>query len=257
MRCSARSSIVAAFVACVFLALTTGQAAGAGIKAGANNLLAIYGNPPAVLPVGGGLGRNFGFGANMLFESSEKIGEPIKITILGQVVAEARDSFIGGTLMSDKTGINNPLSLSIQFADLQENLSKGTPTPLYSDTSDRPWISELCSPEVGTVCKTDPILAGNAEGLVKIENVSLNVGPGSVIQGTVWGLWENGKPPCIRFRLPPAAVAADSLYVTQAAGGFPAVGSRLETISGRVCLASANNNWDPEFEEEFILNNKE
>jgi len=148
-------------------------------------------------PVGCGLGRNFGFGANLLFRASTGagVGENLKIEI-GGVVLTAKDSYIGATLTSNRSGVNNPLSAAIQFADLQ--FSEGTgvgAAPAFTDTFDRPWISEFCSPAAAAgKCKTDPLFE-TPVGSVKIEDVSFEVvigGAINVIQGTVWGVWENG-----------------------------------------------------------------
>jgi hypothetical protein len=271
MRGPIRSILLAALAVCAFAALTVGQASAARIadEPGEVSLLAIYGYPgasttsPAVeKAIGGGLGRNFGFGKNMLFRANHTVlplTENIAIKI-GGAEAEAKDSDIGGTLMSNNTGINNPLSFAIQFVDFQNSSVVGFgAVGSYSDTFDRPWISEICSSEAGTVCKVDPRIPGNPLGEVKIENVSVDLGPGFVVQGTVWGLWINGKAgeaPCIKLNLPKAVVATDTLYVTQTAPGFPAVGAVLETIKGEACLISANNDWYEGKQPEIKINNK-
>lgn len=108
-----------------------GPASGALIGQPANSpFQAIYGSPGTnklAIPVGGGLGRNFGFGENMLFEASteKKIGKNFEIT-LGEKEKEkekstSEDVYIGGTLQSNKTGENNPLGFAIQFADFQDS----------------------------------------------------------------------------------------------------------------------------------------
>jgi hypothetical protein len=241
---------------CAFAALTVGQASAATIKAGTSNLLAIYGYPgastksPAVEEaIGGGLGRNFGFGENMLFraDTTKAIGKNIRIKV-GGTESESKDGLIGATLMSNKTGKDNPLSFTIQFADFQFNEVKGGVglQPAYADTHDRPWIAEVCSAAAGTECLVDPRVA-KAAGEVKIENVSIDIGPGFVVQGTAWGKWKDGnttKPPCISLNMPVAAVEKDTLFTTQTPGApFPAVGTKLEEIVGEACLISANNDW--------------
>ncbi|MGH2904967.1 MAG: hypothetical protein ACRDK7_15495 [Solirubrobacteraceae bacterium] len=235
------------------------QASAATLKneTSAKALLAIYGNPGSngegVVPVGGGLGRNFGFGENMLFRANTtaEIGKNLAIT-LGGKVAEARDSYIGGTLMSNKTGEGNPLSFVIQFSDFQANLVEGVATQSYSDTFDRPWISEICGVSEGTKtkeCRIDPLFTeAQQEGrTVKIEDVAFNLGPGIVVQGTVWGKWVNGaskKAPCIKLELPAKAVAEKSPDETLSATQPVAdLGASIEAISGEACLISANNDW--------------
>jgi hypothetical protein len=247
--CRKYLSCLLATVAALAVGLAgAGQASAAMLEQGAVGLLAIYGTPGSngnTLPVGGGLGRNFGFGPNFMFRASttNKPGKNFKIKI-GSLTAEARDSFIGGTWMSNKTGGNNPLSFTVQFVDLQDSVVEGVgAVPAFADTSDRPWIAEICSPEAA-LCRVDPRIAANERGDVKIENVSINLSPGFVVQGTMWGKWKNGAPPCITLNLPPAEqVTADTLYVTQTKETFPAVGSKLEEISGEACLISANNYW--------------
>jgi len=224
----------------------------------ATAMLAIYGNPGtngANVPVGGGLGRNFGFGKNMLFQAcsgcthTPAIGENLKITLNAQVT-EAKDSYIGGRLMSNKTGVNNPVSFKIEFVDFQDNFSNAVATPSYADTSDRPWIAEICSPaaEEGK-CKTDAQFTEPVKkGGVKIDDVNfmLNTAGGPVVvQGAVWGEWKNspeaGKPPCIKLSLP--AAGNPTLVVTQTFAGGPALGLAITAISGDACLISANNDW--------------
>jgi hypothetical protein len=264
MRGPIRSILIAALAVCAFAALTVGSASAALLGQAANtSFLAIYGNPGSngltVVPVGGGLGRNFGFGENMLFKSNKakfEIGT-------AKAKAESKEAFIGGTLMSNKTGVNNPLSFTVQFADFQFSEVAGVGLfPTYSDTSDRPWITEICSAETGTLCRVDPARAPNALGEVKVEDVSLNLGPGFVVQGTVWGVWGNGaagKCPTITLNLPPKEIVEKSpdetLYVTQTKAGFPAVGEKLEGIEGVFCLTSANNDWYEGKEPAITLNN--
>jgi hypothetical protein len=260
MRGPIRSVLIAALAVCACAALAVGSASAATIEktVGVTKtpFQAIYGNPPAGTPVGGGLGRNFGFGENMLFRAGNGVGVKLAIELSGGTKARARDSFIGGTLMSNKTPENQPLSFSIQFVDFQLSIvTIAGPTELetasYADTSDRPWISEICSDETGTVCTPDVQVPGGATGLVKIENVSFNLGGGAtptIVQGTVWGNWKSGKAgeaPCITLKKPPApaAVEADTLYVTQATTGVSAVGEKLKEITGKACLISANNDW--------------
>lgn len=252
MRGPIRGVALAALTACAVAALA-GQASAATLGQPANlSFLAIYGNPPATSPVGSGLGRNFGFGENMLFQAGNGVGAKLELELVGGAKAQATESFIGGTLMSNKTGKDNPLSFTVQFVDFQDNratnsLGELVLTPSYADTSDRPWITEICSPEAGTKCKTDAQFAPTGEGGVEIENVSFNIGPGLVVQGTVWGKWENGKEkegkreaPCIKLETPAANVP--TLAVTQTPGA-PAVGTLAKSVVGKACLVSANNDW--------------
>jgi hypothetical protein len=252
--------LLAALAACAFGALVAGSAAGATLKehGATEGFLAIYGKPGSngatTIPVGGGLGRNFGFGENMLFRACETcvaavggppVGKTLSITLnnAAKTKEEAKDSFIGGTLMSNTTGADKPLSFAVQFTDFQNGTLAG-----YSDTSDRPWIGEVCPP-ASTTCKTDPSFTGPAGG-VKIEDVSFNLNPGTVVQGTVWGKWINspaaGSPPCIKLESrPTGSTASQNLIVTQSAleGIGVVVGNAAETVAGEVCLISANNNW--------------
>jgi hypothetical protein len=244
---------LAALAVCVFGALAVGQASAALMGSTENSpFLAVYGSPGsngAALPVGGGLGRNFGFGENMLFQACEgcspAVGKNLKITLKNatKTVAETKDAFIGGALLSNKTGANNPLSFGIEFADFQFNTVAGAADPSYTDTWDRPWIAEICSPasEVGK-CKSDPQKEFNTPaGSVKIEDVAFNLGPGVVVQGTVWGIWKDGTAtacPTIELTNPPAGAAADqTLIETQGTE----VGTPTEKVEGTVCLVSANN----------------
>jgi hypothetical protein len=99
--------------------------------------------------------------------------------------------------MSNKTGVDNPLSFAIQFVDWQKSTFGGELVPTYSDTSDRSWIIEICPPGAPK-CHIDPLLfeVGAAGPTVKIEDASFNIGapgPPTVVQGTIWGKWENGK----------------------------------------------------------------
>jgi opacity protein-like surface antigen len=259
MRGPIRSILLAALAVCAFAAIPAVQASAATMEDEGTAMLAIYGNPGingASVPVGGGLGRNFGFGKNMLFQACEgcthvpAIGKNLKIEI-NATVAEAKDTYIGGRLMSNKTGANNPLSFKIEFVDFQDNFLGGVATPSYADTSDRPWITEICSPAaVGEACKTDAqYTQGNKPGGVKIENVSfalVTAGGPIVVQGTVWGLWENsseaGKPPCITLEKP-AVATTPTLVVTQTFAGGPAIGAAATKVEGKACLISANNDW--------------
>lgn len=233
--------------ACMGLAaLGVGQASAATLITGATAFQAIYGSPPAATPAGFGLARNFGFGANMLFRASTgKVGENVRMGFKGFVFTTG-DLYIGATLMSNKTPEGTPLGATIQFADFQNVIQtfegKKEPIQKFSDTNDRPWLTNICAPNLSK-CQVDPLFAG--ERSVKIESVSINLGPGFVTQGTVWGKWENGTsgtPPCIVFELPPVAAAADqTLIVTQTFGAYPPVGTKLTELVGRACLISANN----------------
>jgi hypothetical protein len=248
---------LAALAVCAFAAFTVSQASAALMgRAGNTPFLAIYGNPPAAGPVGGGLALNFGFGENMLFEADTGVlGKNLKLELEAGGVkvaeAESKEAFIGGTLMSNKTGANLPLGFAVQFVDFQRNFTgPTTETPSYTDTHDRQWLTNICPTVAGATCKVDPLIVpGNAAGEVKIENVSFNIGPGVVVQGTVWGNWKDGKetggvvePPCITLKSPIAAVAANTLYETQG----PNVGAKaiVGGVTGEACLLSANNDWE-------------
>ena len=210
-------------------------------------LMAIYGNPAsngASVPVGGGLGRDFGFGETMLFQASTtaKIGKNFHFAFAKETW-ETSDMYIGATLASNKTGKNQPLGLTIQFVDPQGTINGGkTSEQLYADTFDRPWIAAVCSPETKTECRTDAQYAPTGAGGVEIEDASLNLGPGGfVLQGTLWGKFRNGaakQPPCITFESPPAA-GDPSLVITQGAS----VGATAESVGGEACLISAGNDW--------------
>jgi hypothetical protein len=253
MRGPIRSILLAALAVCAFAAIPAAQASAATIEDEATAMLAIYGNPGTngtALPVGGGLGRNFGFGKNMLFQACSgctnvpAIGENLKITLAGSV-SEAKDSYIGGRLMSNKTGVNNPLSFKIEFVDFQDNLTGGVATPSYADTSDRPWIAEICSPAAeAKKCKPDAQFPGAEVGGVKIDDVTfllVTAGGPVVVQGAVWGEWEGTKPPCIKLEKP--AAGNPTLVVTQTFAGGPVLGEAITAISGKACLISANNDW--------------
>ena len=254
MRGPIRSVLLAALAVCAFAGVTAGQASAALLKEnGGASFLAIYGNPSfsevAGKPIGGGLGRNFGFGENMVFRAcgtcTTPIGANLFIELAGGAKAEAKDAYISGTLMSNKTGANNPLSFVIQNVDFQDSILNGAPTPSYSDTNDRPWITEICPKVALAVCKVDPLIAGNALGEVKIEDVSFDLG-GNVIQGTVWGQWEDspaaGSQPCIKLNPRPAgSTASQNLIVTQST--VVPVGAAAIDVKGKACLISANNNW--------------
>ena len=251
MRGPIRSLLLGGLAVCAFAMLTVGQASAATLKEnGGGAFLAIYGSPSlsevAGKAIGSGLGRNFGFGENLLFQACTKcttpVGTNLNIELEGGVVAEAGDSNMEGTLTSNKTGANVPLGLTIQFVDLQKSTLAGVVTPSYSDTNDRPWITEICAP-ASVTCKTDPLFTGPAGG-VKIEDVSVDLG-GTVVQGTLWGIWENGTavaPPCIKLEKPPAGAGANqNLIVTQSS--VVAVGTKVIKYSGKACLISANNNY--------------
>lgn len=259
-------SLVVAGLSLVALGLVSvGSASAANLKetgvAEPTGFLAIYGTPAAngtAIPVGGGLGRNFGFGANLLFEASAKTPQKaLRIVLPGPIVSEAAESFIGGTLMSNKTGKGVPLSFAVQFADLQNNKAgeekKEVASQLYTDTFDQPWIAEICSPAIAKEeCKTEPrFFAPEKTGQVHIQNVSFQIATAAgplTVQGDVWGVWTNGpkekEPPCIELTAPPAgATASETLLVTRTSAGLPAVGSAIASISGKACLVSANNYW--------------
>jgi hypothetical protein len=261
MRGPIRSILLAALAVCAFAALV-GQASAAVLGTVANpSFQAIYGNPGTnaeALPVGGGLGRNFGFGENMLFTANATSPRAIlSITLATEpaTTATAAETELGATLMSNKTGINNPLSLAIQFVDFQNSKIGTTLVPTYADTNERPWISEVCSTEAENgKCKPDPqagTVAGTGAnaGEVVINDVSIDltkvpgVAGAVVVQGTVWGTWEGTKPPCIKLHLPPATPAGvnrENLYVTQPAA---LIGTPVNAISGTACLLSGGSDW--------------
>jgi hypothetical protein len=231
----------------VLVAVATGSASAATIGQPANLAFqAIYGAPNfnGAEPVGGGLARSFGFGENMLFEASTemKIGKSIEVTY-EEKTGKAEETYLGGTLQSNKTGENHPLAIAFQFADFQDSSLGGSATPHYADTYDRPWIATICAPKEEK-CRVDPRfeVLSLSKGNVKIEDVSLEFG-GVVVQGTLWGQWINGEkgvPPCIKLESPPALAAADqTLFDTQ--GGT--VGNPVTGITGEFCLISANNDW--------------
>jgi hypothetical protein len=232
------------------------------------SFLAIYGWPfqgtanPAEAserPVGGGLGRNFGFGQNMLFQAGSSVGSKLKIELLsGAVISESCDAYIGGTLMSNQTGKENPLGFGIEFADFQCNKATNAKaevvlTPAYADTQDQKWITEICPNTEKTKCRVDPLLSAEKEenlNLVKIEHVAIDIGPGLTVQGVVWGQWKNGAAgvrPCMKLKLPPKEASEklqdQTLVVTKSPTGTPAVGSKITGIEGEACLISANNAW--------------
>jgi hypothetical protein len=248
MRGPIRMAVLAGLVLCAMVGLTFGQASGAvvRIKGSATGLLAIYGSPAVstAQPIGGGLARNFGFGEDMLFKATNSVpAEGMEIT-LGGVVNRSEEAYFGGTLQSNKTGANNPVGFTIEFSDLARATIGGQLTALYSDTSDRPWTGTICSPEAGTTCKVDPLVTA-APGEVKFENVALNYGPGTVIQGTMWGKWVNGSattPPCFSFNLPPSSAAADETLAVTQSTIFP-LGTKITAIRGKACLVGANNDY--------------
>jgi hypothetical protein len=251
------SLAVAALAVCAFAATSVSQASAAYMKeAGVlPGFLAVYGFPAAVneveRPVGGGLTRGFGFGENLLFRADTlaEVGKNLSITLEKEAkvvgMSEAKDSYLGATLLSNRTGVNNPLGVGIQFVDFQDNEAlneKGekVPAPSYADTWDRPWIAAICSAVAATKCKTDAQFAPTGEGGVEIENVSFDIGPGTVVQGTAWGKFHPGttaKPPCISLEKAPAA--APTLVETQGSS----VGATASKVEGEACLISANNNY--------------
>jgi hypothetical protein len=234
--------------------MTVGQASGANLKIEkvSPGFLAIYGFPGAnsiegnERPVGQGLGRNFGFGQNMLFQAGGGKGKPLAITIEGIFRSESCDSFIGGTLMSNRTGKGNPLSFGVEFADFQCNRVNGVLTSAYADTQDQKWIAEICSPAaLEKECKSNALIpATNTEkGQITIEHVAIEIGPGLTVQGDVWGKWRNGKPPCITLNNPPASVTEQTLVVTKSLVAGLSVGAKVSAVEGEACLISANNAW--------------
>jgi hypothetical protein len=275
MRGPTHTTILTALTLSIFTALP-GQPSAATIKSTANPaFLAIYGYPGASansltnrssVPVGGGLGRNLGFGENMVFRSKTKGSPNPFIEFEDGIVSEFRDTYLGGTLMSNKTGKNNPLSFTVQFADFQNSvIGTGGATPSFADTSDRSWIAEICPTEANAPeCQVDPLfkVSGIGEGRsVRIEDVSIDLGPGvAVLQGTAWGRWEDGAakvPPCIKLETPPKAVGgSENLFVTQAAAGFFKVGEKIKRVAGRICLVSANNDWYEGEEPEIKITNE-
>jgi hypothetical protein len=245
-------SLCAALALFAFGTMTVGQASGANMVViqPKESMLAIYGNPPKEGPVGWGLGRNFGFGQNMLFKAGGGIGKPLFFKI-GALESKACVSEIGGTLMSNNTGKNNPLSFGIEFADFQCNkLNTGALVPAYADTQDQKWIAEICAPGA-LECRVEPLHNQKElekEESVKVEHVAINVGPGLVLQGAVWGKWKNGaagKPPCIELQSKPKEAPADqTLMVTQTNNPVEIpVGTVVTEVGGEACLLSANNDW--------------
>ena len=261
MRGPIRVILLAALAVCGLVAAVASQASAATLGQPGNlAFLAIYGSPgangtAASTPVGGGLGRNFGFGENMVFNACTGCATPVGANLkfkLGGSITEANDTYIGGTLMSNKTGEGNALGFAMQFVDFGDPTLGGVTDPWYTDTSDRPWISDICGVSEGTKtkeCRIDPLFteAEQAGNTVKIEDVSLNMGPGVVLQGTLWGKWLNGKAkeaPCIELKLPSAKVKErapdETLSATQPVSDL---GASIEEISGKACLIGANNDW--------------
>ena len=277
MRRKALTALCAALVVFAFGTMTVGHASGANmtVKGAAEGFLAVFGSPPTTGPVGGGIAREVGFGQNMLFQASTgKIGANLSFTTPGGVTSESCDSFIGGSLVSNKTGENNPLSVSIQFADFQCNKVAGALTPAYASFQQyqQQWRTTICPKVEGATCKPDAIIAGGAKGLVKIENVAIDIGPGAggapgiVVQGTIWGESESGaagKPPCIKLTEPSKEASEkepdQTLIVTQSNSVAAKVGEKITTVKGQACLISANNNWYAQTEKSEpaieILNN--
>jgi hypothetical protein len=235
-------------VVCVLAVSLVGQASAAKLENTTTALLAVYGSPGAsgtTLPVGGGLARNFGFGENMLFQATATApGEQIEFT-LGGVVFGVQNTYLGATLKSNSTGANNPLGLSFQFVNLGHVTIGGTATAVYTDTSDGAWTTDLCPP-ASTTCKTDPNFTGPA-GEVQINDATFDVGPGTVVQGPIFGVWSNGTtttPSCIKLNLPPTGAAADQTLTVTSSSIFP-VGTKITAIKGKACLISANNDYYP------------
>jgi hypothetical protein len=153
MRGLIRAALPAALAACALGQLVAGSASAAVLgQLGNTPFIAIYGNPDtngtATLPAGGGLGRNFGVGENMLFRANTTAGSGKNIAIkLGGIQVESTDTYIGAMLMSNKTDKDNPLGFAIQFVDFQNTEAEGIgENQRYSDSSDRPWIGEICAP---------------------------------------------------------------------------------------------------------------
>jgi hypothetical protein len=254
-------SLCAALAVFAFGTMTVEQASGATMKITGRSFkegfLAIYGFPSAAVPkaeepVGGGLGLNFGFGQNMLFKAGGGYNpsEPLSFTLkTSGLETKACDSWIGGTLMSNHTGKNAPLSFGIEFADFQcSKANTGALPQSYADTQDQKWISEICAPGAKE-CRPEPLheVSGLEEATVKIEHVAFDLGPGIVVQGAVWGKWENGaagKPPCIKLQNMPAAAPQDqNLMVSESNNAGVKVGEVASVVSGKACLFSANNDW--------------
>jgi hypothetical protein len=249
-------SLCTALSVFAFGTMTMGQASGANmtIKGAAEGFLAVFGNPPKETPVGLGLARDIAFGQNLQFQASTalKVGENLSFTTPKGLTSESCDSLLGGSLVSNKTGTTNPLSISLQFADFQCNKVSGTLTPAYASFQQyrQQWRVVVCAPKAK--CKPDAVIPATEEALVKIENVAINIGPGAlVLEGPVWGVWENGAEktaPCIKLTEPPAEAVAkepdQTLIVTQTGGaGFGELGEKFAKIKGKVCLTSTNNEW--------------
>jgi hypothetical protein len=243
-RCPVARLLVASLI--VVFALSTSRAPAATLKehGAVQAFLAIYGTPAfgAATPIGGGLARNFGFGSNLAFEGCTicELGKNLAIEV-GGVKIESQHWVMAASLSSNKTGANNPLAIAVQSVDAQNATAGGLASPLYADTSTRPWLTTVCPPPSAT-CRTDPRFIGPAGG-AKIEGVSLDAG-GTVLQGALWGKWENsveaGKPACLKLEMPPVG-APETLVVSQGAG----IGERVTAVAGQGCLVSANNEVYP------------
>jgi len=258
MRGPTRGILLAALAAAAFAALA-GQAAAATMKTATNQFLAVYGSPPPTAPLGGGVGMNFGFGETMAFDASQLSGEPLLFTIAKGKETELKlrpdETLIDGTLLSNKTGKNVPLSFGIQFVDFQKNKVTSkllgvteVAFPAYADTWDRPWITEICPKGTIAACRTEAQFTSFYEGEVHIEAASMLIGllpsSGMTVQGDLWGEWLDGSPPCIRFQ--PTPLGSPGLFVSKSPGpgaGFPAVGERVDLEKGKACLVSANNDF--------------
>jgi hypothetical protein len=250
MRTSAKGRL--ASVACVLAVCVggsgTSQSASAATlsRAAEESFLAIYANPGAAgntAPVGGGEARSFGYGENMMFEASSQkgIGESLVIDIASRF-EDIEDTIFGATLQSNKTGTGVPLGLAFQFVDGQD-----AGVPLYSDTGDHRWMASICGvkEEGQKECRVSPTVKESESpgDTVKIEDVGLRYG-GNVIQGTMWGKWQNGRSkvaPCIRLELPPEGENQNGLVVTQG-NGLGVVGTAV-SLKGEMCLVSAGNEW--------------
>jgi hypothetical protein len=250
MRGPTRAIVALALAACAVMALAATQASAATLEDTTitTPLLAVYGNPgfggATAVPVGGGLARNFGFGANMLFQADNaalSASENFHITLGGELL-EVGDMYIGATVTSNTTGTENPLGMEIEFVDPQESKLGVASVAWYADTADRPWLTQICGES--TSCKVDTRQTEGAAHEVKIEDAAFAFA-GFVLQGTLWGKWENGTestPPCIKFgKAPSTALEYDELVETEG----PVIGAKPGAIAGKACLVSANNEYPP------------
>src|SRR5580704_11310582 len=179
------SALVASLALVALGLLSVGSASASTMenKTAASALLAMYGSPEVNLeavPGGGGLGRNFGAGENMLFQgdTAAKVGKNLGLSV-GGVALEAGDTYLGMTLMSNKTPETSPVGALAEFVDFQESKANGALVPTYTDTADRGWVLSICGK--AATCKVDARAGGAGAHLVKLEDVTFAVGkPGEM-----------------------------------------------------------------------------